>query len=81
MRPAITTVVSNPSGYTSSSGGANSTSTPSFSASALVALLVARVAWKSSPGANWAGFTNSETTTTSLSSRARRISERWPSWK
>ena len=46
-----------------------------------VAVLVARVGARSSAGPNWAGFTNRETTTRSHCSRARRMRDRWPSWK
>src|SRR3972149_1353782 len=35
----------------------------------------------SSPGPNWRGFTKIETATKSRSSRARRMRDRWPSWR
>ena len=70
-----------PCGNISSTSGANTTSTPSFSASARSRSKSRGYEAKSSAGPNCSGLTKIDTTTTSRSERARRINDRWPSWK
>ena len=55
-------------------------STPISSASAASRASSRGYAVRSDASLNWVGLTNSQTTTTSHSARARRMSERWPSW-
>src|SRR3954447_489299 len=74
------TAVSNPGGYTSSTAGAKTMSTPARSHASRSRASFRGYFAKSSRCPNWRGLTKIDTTTVALSARARSTSDTWPAW-